>query len=134
LNKIIYTSICKLFDKNIGGAMRSGYFIAVLVLVTIFFSCAASVSIGDIKNSPSRFHDKKVSIRGTVDETVTLPILGVGVYQLNDGTGKIWVKPKARIPERGDHVMVKGTIKVGLTISGRSFGLILIESGSDESF
>jgi hypothetical protein len=111
--------------------MKQTFLLAILVLFLCILSCAASVSIGEIKNSPQRFHDKKVTVAGTVDETVTLPILGVGVYLLNDGTGKIWVKPKTTIPEKGDRVYVSGTIKVGLAISGRSFGMILIEQEED---
>jgi len=101
-------------------------------VLLLMIGCAATVRIGDIKSTPNRFHNKKVTIRGTVDETLTLPILGVGVYLLNDGSGKIWVKPKERVPEKGDRVVVTGRVKVGLTISGRSFGTILIESKSEE--
>jgi len=108
--------------------MRRCYFLSMLLFLLLFFYCAASVKIGDIKSTPNRFHNKKVTLRGTVDETITLPILGVAVYYLNDGSGKIWVKPKQATPAKGDRVTVTGTIKVGLTISGRSFGMILIES------
>lgn len=114
--------------------MRKVYFGLILILFLSLVHCAATVRISDIKNSPNRFHDKKVTVSGTIDETVTLPILGVGVYQLNDGTGTIWVKPKESMPEKGDHVQVTGTVKVGLIISGRSFGLILIESKSEEPY
>lgn len=112
--------------------MRKKFFALMVILIIVLMQCAASVRIADIRNTPSRFHDKKVTLSGTVDETITLPILGVGVYQLNDGTGTIWVKPKEMTAEKGDHVRVTGTIRVGLTISGRSFGLILIESKSEE--
>lgn len=108
----------------------SSIFLLVLFLLSLY--CAAAVSIGEIKNSPQRFHDKRVTISGIVDETITLPILGVGVFQLNDGTGKIWVKPNNRMPEKSDRVSVTGTIKVGLTISGKSFGMILLESKENE--
>lgn len=111
--------------------MKQTYSVSLLVIFLIVVSCAASVSISEIKNKPERFHDKKVTLAGTVDETLTLPILGVGVYQLNDGSGKIWVKPKEAVPEKGDRVYVKGVIKVGLAISGRSFGLILIEEDEE---
>jgi hypothetical protein len=114
--------------------MRKIIFALMLILFVVFIQCAASVRIGDIKNTSSRFHNKKVTLTGTVDETLTLPILGVGVYQLNDGTGTIWVKPKQMTAEKGDRIRVSGTIKVGLTISGKSFGLILIESKSEESY
>lgn len=114
--------------------MRKITFAFMLILLIVLIHCAASVRIGDIKNTPSRFHNKKVTLGGTVDETITLPILGVGVYQLNDGTGTIWVKPKGVTAEKGDRIRVTGTIKVGLTISGKSFGLILIESKNEEFY
>jgi len=114
--------------------MRKIIFVFMLLLLAILIQCAATVRIGDIRNAPDQFHNKKVTLSGTVDETITLPILGVGVYQLNDGTGKIWVKPKEVVPDKGDQIMVTGTIKVGITISGRSFGLILIESKSEENY
>ncbi len=108
--------------------MKKSTLIVALLIIVAFWQCASTVRISDIRNSPNQYHNKKVTLSGTVDETITLPILGVGVYQLNDGTGTIWVKPKETIPAKGDQVMVSGTIKVGITISGRSFGLILIES------
>lgn len=114
--------------------MRKVNIVFILLMLMLLIQCAASVRIGDIRTSPNQYHNKKVTISGTVDETITLPILGVGVYQLNDGTGKMWVKPKELTPEKGDQVTVTGTIKVGITISGRSFGLILIESKGEESY
>jgi len=114
--------------------MRKINFLFVLILLILLIQCAASVRIGDIKNTPSRFHNKKVTIGGTIDETITLPILGISVYQLNDGSGTMWVKPKEMNHEKGDRVRVTGEIKVGITISGKSFGLILIESKSGESY
>ncbi len=114
--------------------MRKVIFCFILLLSIVLIQCAASVRISDIRDNPSQFQNKKVTIGGTVDEALTLPILGVGVYQLNDGTGKIWVKPEGTVPEKGEDVMVTGTLKVGLTISGRSFGLILIESENDELY
>ena len=113
--------------------MRKINTLFALFLLIVLLQCAASVRIGDIKDTPSRFHDKKVTISGTIDETITLPILGIAVYQLNDGTGTIWVKPKEMTHEKGDRVRVTGEIKVGITIGGESFGLILIESKSDET-
>ncbi len=108
--------------------MRKSALIFVLLCAISLWYCASTVRISDIRNAPNQYHNKRVTLSGTVDETITLPILGVGVYQLNDGSGTIWVKPKEMTVSKGDQVMVTGTIKVGITISGRSFGLILIES------
>jgi len=98
----------------------------------VFLSCAARTRIFDIKQTPQRFHDRTVSISGTVTNTITLPVLNVGVFQVDDGSGKIWVKPKRKTPLMDERVSITGKIKVGITISGRSFGVMLFEAGTDE--
>ena len=107
--------------------------ILISCVLSILLSCAASVRISDIKQEPRRFHDKRVTVSGTVTETLTLPILGVGVYQINDGTGKLWIKPNGDVPYKNDRVTVSGELKVGLSISGKNFGLILIESENNQN-
>jgi len=104
-----------------------------VILAIAFLSCAARTRIADIKQAPRRFSEKTISIVGTVSNTITLPILKVGIFQVDDGSGKIWVKPKSKTPFKGDRVAVTGKLKVGITISGRSFGMILFETGADES-
>ena len=99
----------------------------IVCSVIIIVYCAAMIRISDIKKRPREFHDKRITLSGYVDNVVTLPILSVGVYQIDDGTGKIWVKPAGDAPYQGQHVRVTGVLKVGLTISGKTFGLILIE-------
>jgi len=111
--------------------MRKIHRLFPILVLAFVLNCASSVRISEIKDTPRRFHDKKVTISGIVDETLTLPILGVGVYRLDDGTGNIWVKPKNEVPFKNDRVTVSGIIKVGISISGRSFGLILIEDENE---
>ncbi|HDQ00680.1 MAG TPA: hypothetical protein ENN22_16065 [bacterium] len=105
-----------------------------LFFLLILLSCAASTRISEIKQSPRRFHDKTVTISGKVGNVISLPILNVGIYEIDDGTGNLWVKPKDKTPFEGERVTVTGRIKVGLTISGRSFGIILIESDQDQYY
>jgi len=103
------------------------FFPLLFGLLLLTAGCASIVRISDIKAKPRDYHDKVVTLSGYVDEVITLPVLGVGLYQLDDGTDKIWVKPDGNAPYQGDRVKVTGEIKVGMTISGRTFGLILIE-------
>ncbi|OQX83132.1 hypothetical protein B6D60_10965 [candidate division KSB1 bacterium 4484_87] len=111
--------------------MRKYLYPVILFLALIIFACAASTHISDIRQQSRRYHNKVVTVSGVVKNTVTLPILGVGIYQVDDGTGTLWIKPKHGIPYKGDHITVTGKLKVGLTISGKSFGLVLIESKDD---
>lgn len=111
--------------------MRKFQLLFPILLLAFLANCASSVRIGEIQKTPRNFHDKKVTVSGIVDETLTLPILGVGVFRLDDGTGKIWVKPKNDVPFKNDRITISGIIKVGISISGRSFGVILIEEEND---
>lgn len=104
---------------------------AIVFLALVIFACAASTRISDIRQQSRRYHNQIVTVSGVVKNTVTMPILGIGIYQIDDGTGTLWVKPKGTIPFKGDRVSVTGKLKVGLTISGKSFGLVLIESKDD---
>ncbi|NOZ62725.1 MAG: hypothetical protein GXO74_13720 [Calditrichaeota bacterium] len=103
----------------------------IVFLALTIIGCAASTRINDIRQDSRRYHNRIVNVSGVVKNTVTMPILGIGIYQIDDGTGTLWVKPKGAIPFKGDRVSVTGKIKVGLTISGKSFGLVLIESKDD---
>ena len=103
-----------------------------IILLVILIGCAARTRILDIKQTPNHFHNKTVTITGTVTKTISLPVLNVGIFQIDDGTGDIWVKPKHATALKGDRVAVRGKIKVGISLSGRSFGIILFESGADE--
>ena len=107
-------------------------FFAIVCLIAILVSCASIIRVSDIKERPRKYHDKLITLSGYVDNVITMPVLGIGVYELNDGTGKIWVKPTAEAPYKGDRVKVTGTIKVGFTMSGKTFGLILIEKAKEE--
>ena len=112
--------------------MKYGNALILLVVIILVTVCASVVHINDIKQRPRDYHDKHITISGTVDDVITLPILGVGVYQIDDGSGQIWVKPSGDVPYKGDRVRVSGTVKVGLEISGKTFGLILIEDSPEE--
>jgi len=101
--------------------------IYLIFLMIPILTCAFSTPVADIKDDPNKFHDKQITVSGTVTETITIPILGLGLWELDDGTGTIWVKPAGDVPSKGERKSVTGTIKVGMTISNRTFGLILIE-------
>jgi hypothetical protein len=105
-------------------------FLLIAFIVSIF-ACAASTRIYDIRHDSRRYHDRIVTVSGVVKNVITMPVLGIGIYEIDDGTGKLWVKPAGDIPFKGERVSATGKIKVGLTISGKSFGIILIESEDD---
>ena len=100
-------------------------------LLLYLVACAASTRISDIRRDSRRYHDRIVTVSGTVKNVITMPVLGIGIYQIDDGTGTLWVKPARKTPFKGERVTATGKIKVGLTISGKTFGIVLIESKND---
>jgi hypothetical protein len=110
--------------------MRNGRrisFPALLLVGTFLFTaCPQRESISKILGDPGRYRDKEVGITGTV--TDAYGVLDMGAYELDDGTGKIWVVTRRGVPSRGAKVGAKGRVYTGFNLSGRSFGTVLEES------
>jgi len=109
--------------------------IAIILIVLINLFCAASVTkIGQIREEPTRFHEKFVSVTGTVEDVFAIPLIDVVLIKLDDGTGSLWVKPVDgdNIPRTGVRIHVTGEIKTGITFSGKTFGILLFEQNPDK--
>ncbi len=104
--------------------MRTG---VLFVIFAFALTGCFRVSISDIKDNPQKYSGKQVLIRGQVIETLSIPFVQEGMYQVNDGTGKIWIISQARVPARGENVTVKGEVKTGFTVADRTFGTVIAE-------
>jgi hypothetical protein len=52
--------------------------------------------------------------------------LGNGVFQLDDGTGRIWVYSQSfGVPGNGSKISITGRVQQGFAFGGRNFGVIL---------
>jgi len=96
---------------------------SILLLLT---GCGAT-KIGDIQSDLDKFKDQQITLSGEVIEVLSLPFIHKGAYQLDDGTGKLWVIPSDNIPSRGERVEVTGTVTVGVEIAGKRLGTVLME-------
>jgi hypothetical protein len=103
-----------------------------LLIVCFVIACAAApvalakTSINKINGDPSRYSNKKVTIEGTV--TDSYGVLGNGAYELDDGTGRIWVIAERAVPARGSRVEAKGHVITGFVYHGRNLAAALRES------
>jgi hypothetical protein len=52
----------------------------------------------------------------------------MGAYEIDDGTGRIWVVTRRGVPGRGARVGAKGHVYTGFNLSGRNLGTVLEES------
>ncbi len=89
-------------------------------------ACPSQTNIGKITADPDRYMDKEVGIVGRVTDSYGVPFVG-GAYEIDDGTGRIWVITQRGTPSRGSRVGVKGRVYTGATFRGRNFGTALRE-------
>ena len=90
-------------------------------------ACDDRKSISEIQADPGRYQDKKVIVVGRV--TNAYGALNYGAYEVDDGTGKIWViTEKYGVPSKGAQIGVKGRIVQGATYGGRNYGLGMYET------
>src|SRR5882672_4444381 len=107
-------------------AKRASYFIVVLVLGLALVGCERT-KIGDITSDPGRFMNKEVNVAGQV--TQSIGFLGKGIYQVDDGTGRVWVLAETRgVPSRGAKVGVKGRVTPTVTFMGVNYATVMRET------
>jgi len=84
---------------------------AAIVAVSLGLALAgcATKSINHIMAEPSRYANREVTVRGTVTRSAS--VLGRGTYQIDDGTGTLWVVSKKGVPRKGARVKVTGKIR-----------------------
>jgi hypothetical protein len=99
------------------------FLLAGTILLT---ACPSQTNISKINADPERYRGKEVGIVGTVTDSYGL--LGNGAYEIDDGTGRIWVATRHGVPSRGTKVGAKGYVHNGFNFAGRSFGTVMEET------
>jgi len=100
-----------------------------LVGALVLAGCAArGVRIAELKDQPTKYASKTVSVTGVVTSSWGVPLLPFQVYNIDDGSGEITVVSQSgRVPARGTRVQVKGRVNEFAVFGGRSIGLHLRE-------
>jgi hypothetical protein len=104
---------------------RSAGLIVLLAVVFFATACPQRETISKINADPGRYRNKDVSVAGTVTDSYGL--LNYGVYEIDDGTGRLMVVTQRGVPARGAKVGAKGRVYTGASYGGRSFGTVLEE-------
>ncbi len=105
---------------------RLGLSMLILSGVLLLTACPEKTTISKINADPGRYRNKEVGVIGTV--TDSYGVLGNGAYEIDDGTGKMWVVTRKGVPSRGSRVGAKGRVHTGFSFGGRNFGTVLEES------
>ncbi len=113
--KYRFASGCALLMEDIALENRSRTVSVVfLVLSTLILAgCPGRTSIEKINRDPGRYVSREVTIAGHV--TNSFGALGSGVYQVDDGTGQMWVfSQNFGVPSNGAKIAVTGNSRTGL--------------------
>jgi hypothetical protein len=105
---------------------KAAVFFVLLTGTLLLTACPSQTNIAKINRDPGHYRNKEVGIAGRV--TDSYGVLGAGAYEIDDGTGRMWVATRRGVPSRGSHVGAKGYIHSGFSFAGRSFGTVLEET------
>ncbi len=100
---------------------------AAVLLAAILLSAACGLlatRISAIQESPDKYHGRTVSVAGTVAASHNM--LFVKYYQVDDGTGRIWVVTQGALPKEGDRVRVRGTVNQAFAV-GSAHLVVIVE-------
>ena len=98
--------------------------LATLACVVLLTGCPQHKSIGEIERDPGKYSNKEVTIAGNV--VSSLGALGTGMYQLDDGTGRMWVvSENYGVPSKGAKVAVVGRVMDTFSFGGKSYSTVL---------
>ncbi len=90
---------------------KYGYSVSLFVVVLLALTMVGceQKTINQIKADPSRYANKDVTVVGNVVRSYSA--LGTGLYEIEDGTGKLWVVSDRGVPREGAKIAVEGTIR-----------------------
>jgi hypothetical protein len=99
-------------------------------------ACASTRTINQLLADPGRYRDDTVQLSGEVVDSYS--VANRGAYQIDDGTGRLWVISEHGVPRKAARVTVKGTVREGFNFgsltdiinlpAGLSAGMVLMES------
>ena len=115
--------------------MKRIYFIIVVgfILATMLSisGCTKTDKITDITSNSDQYNGKTVNIGGYVGNTIWNALTSRGAYQVNDGSGNIWVVTSKEPPVKGVKVSVTGTVSPAFTLGDTSLGTVVNETKRD---
>jgi hypothetical protein len=115
-------------------SIRAFQLVVVISSGLLLVACEQK-SINQILADPHRYAHREVGVIGNVVQSYS--VLGRGAYQIDDGTGKLWIVSYngQGVPRKGARVGVKGKIQDGFDLGTLvklpevvSSGLVMIES------
>ena len=89
-------------------------------------ACAPTVRIRDLLDRPQNYNGRTVQVAGTVTRSAGL--LGTGAYEIDDGTGRIFVVAQGSgVPREGARTKARGRFEPVFSLAGRTIAAIVQE-------
>src|SRR5437899_10900396 len=105
---------------------RRALFLSVIFAGALaMIACPRQTNSSKINQNAAHYHNKQVGLIGTV--TDSYGALGSGIYELDDGTGRIWVMTTQGVPTKGVRVGTSGQVHTGVSFGGKTYGMVLRE-------
>ena len=104
--------------------VRIKYVISVMLLLTMISCGVSRIQVSAIKSNPDLYRGKTVKIEGIIDSILSIPLVNIKAFQLNDEGEKIWVLGPAP-GKKGDMASVIGTVDVAVKIGEMNLGTII---------
>ena len=121
--------------KNIYIYSASLRWIFICFLLSGIISCGAfnsrnfkpiGANVTPIKQLQAKQQPNTVYIQGKVEKAI--PLIQRQAYQINDGTGKIWVVTNQTGMKEGQSVVVKGKVRYkSIPLGGKEYGEVYVE-------
>lgn len=109
------------------------YFLLCGLLSAVAFTaaCPKRTSIADLNANPSKYQNKTVAIAGKVKRSFGASIPGTpisgGIYEIDDGTGSIWVVTDQAVPAKNSEIGVQGKFGNAVSYNGKNYGSGIFE-------
>jgi membrane-bound ClpP family serine protease len=105
------------------------FLVGIILAMTLSISgCTKANKISDITSNSAQYNGKIVNISGYVGNTLWNDLTSRGAYQVNDGSGNIWVVTSKEPPAKGAKVNVTGTVSPAFTFGDQSLGTVVNET------
>jgi len=105
---------------------------ALIFGVALVIAGCGGKSINQVLADPAKYRNQSVTVRGTVEESVS--VLGRGAYRIADGDQSLWVVTSTGAPRKGARVNVTGRIQEApLTVrQAREYGRFLAMRAAED--
>ena len=99
--------------------------ISIAVLAS---GCPQHRTAAELQRNPGRYNGRDVTVVGVVKTSYGVSVpgmrMGGGIYEVDDGTGSIWVLADERgVPAKGTEIAVSGTFGSAVSWNGRNYGV-----------